>query len=272
MGLFNLRDKNDLALTNNDWFTVDFHSHLIPGIDDGAGSTDESLEIITSLRSIGIKKIITTPHISMKYPNTREKILSSFEILKAAVIKQNIDIEMEVAAEYMIDEGFQNLLKSGKLMTFGNNYVLIELATFSPYPALPDFLFEMQCNGYNIVLAHPERYLYWQNNFEPLRKLKDRELYFQMNILSLTKIYSADIYKMALHLVKEKMIDFIGTDIHNIESIPLIKNTLTTKMFLDMGRTGQIKNNSVLKLKQNFSNFRSLGNLADQPLQNSSRA
>jgi protein-tyrosine phosphatase len=246
MGIFKIRKKNTEVSTNADFYDIDMHSHLIPGIDDGVRNTEESLEIISSLKSMGIKKIIITPHISLNYPNNPEKIHTAFEQLKNNVAEKNIDIELAVAAEYMIDDGFSDIFKSGKLMTFGDNFVLIELTTFSPYPGLSDLLFEMQIKGYNVILAHPERYLYWQNDFEIFRKLKDRELYFQLNILSLTKIYSAEIHKMAVKLIKERMIDFIGSDIHSAEYIPKIKNTIADKLFQELADTGQIKNNKLL--------------------------
>ncbi|HNW88342.1 MAG TPA: hypothetical protein PKN48_01690 [Bacteroidales bacterium] len=247
MGIFNFRHKNE-AITSDytDFYNIDLHSHLIPGVDDGSTSTRESLEIISSLKSMGLKKIIVTPHVSVFYPNSPEKIRAAFEQLKNKVAENNIDIEMDVAAEYMVDDGFRNIFESGNLMTFGKNYVLLELSTYSPFPGLSDLIFEMQTNGYNIILAHPERYLYWENEFENYGKLKDRELFFQLNILSLTKIYSPEIHNMAVKLIKHGMIDFIGSDIHSLEYIPKIKDTLTNKFFQKLADTGQIKNNQLL--------------------------
>ncbi|HOY32651.1 MAG TPA: hypothetical protein PKW80_12305 [Bacteroidales bacterium] len=244
MGIFDLhRNKESLIPDIADIYTIDLHSHLIPGIDDGAGSFEEALEIISSLNKSGIKKIITTPHMSRLFRNSPEIIHPLFEKLKKRIVENNVDIELAVAAEYLVDEGFQQILESGRLMTFGNKYVLIELPLLYPFSGLSDMLFEMQSRGYNVVLAHPERYLYWQNDLGAFYKLKDREIVFQLNILSLTKNYSAQTHKLALKLIREGLIDVIGTDIHKPAQIPLIKETLTGKLFQELARTGQIKNN-----------------------------
>jgi len=247
MGIFNLRNRNKTNHFNyTDFYSTDIHSHLIPGIDDGSQDIEESLEIIASMSNMGIKKIITTPHISMLYPNTPDNINNGLTKLQKEVAARNIDIKLEVAAEYMVDDVFVEILKNGQLMTFGKNYVLIELNSYSPFPILSDIIFEMQIKGYDIILAHPERYLYWQNEFANYEKLKDRELFFQINILSLTNIYSHEIHKLAVRLIKEGMIDFVGSDIHSAEYIPKIKDVLSGKLFQELATTGQIKNNLLL--------------------------
>ncbi len=227
-------------------YSVDIHSHLIPNVDDGVRDIEESINLITFFKSIGIKKIFTTPHISMSFPNSPEKIYNIYGQLKDELIKRNIGIELEVAAEYMIDDGFRTIFESGNLMTFNNNFVLIELTTFSPHPDFYNLLFEMQSNGYTIILAHPERYMFWQNDLNTFKKLKDRELVFQLNLLSLTNIYSSEIHKMAMWLIKEKMIDLVGSDIHNEQYIPIIKDVLSGKLFQSLINSGQVKNNALL--------------------------
>lgn len=227
-------------------YSVDLHSHLIPNVDDGVSSIEESINLFTFFKSIGIKKIYTTPHISLNFPNSPEKLRSSYFLLKDELIKRNIGIELEVGAEYMIDDGFRSIFESGNLMAFHTNFVLIELTTFSPHPDFYNLLFEMQSNGLSIILAHPERYLYWQNDLNTFKRLKDRELLFQMNLLSLTGIYSPDIHKMAMWLIKEKMIDLVGSDIHNGQYIPKIKEVLSGKIFQTLINSGQVKNNALL--------------------------
>lgn len=246
MGIFNFQHKSNSQASNfSDYYQVDIHSHLIPGIDDGAKSLNDSLEIIASLKSLGLKKLITTPHISQAYPNSKEHILEAFGHLKTAVAENNIGIQLELGAEYMVDDGFWDIYKKGDLITFGKNFVLIELNTYSAHPGLSNYLFEMQSSGVNVILAHPERYLYWQEDFNRAKKMKDREVYFQMNILSLTKAYSADIHKLALRLLKEGMIDFIGSDIHSLDYIPKISDVLFDKQLMDLLANGQIRNNSL---------------------------
>ncbi|HQI71393.1 MAG TPA: hypothetical protein PLT47_11620 [Bacteroidales bacterium] len=118
MGIFNLRNRNKTNLFNyTDFYSTDIHSHLIPGIDDGSQDIEESLEIIASMSNMGIKKIITTPHISMLYPNTPDNIYNGLTKLQKEVAARNIDIKLEVAAEYMVDDVFVEILKNGQLMT-----------------------------------------------------------------------------------------------------------------------------------------------------------
>ncbi len=145
--------------------TTEVHSHLIPAIDDGVPTLVESIAIIKHMASCGYKKVITTPHIMGDfYKNGPENILPALEIIRSELKMQQVDIEVEAAAEYMIDDAFEKKISSGNLLTFGNNYVLIELP-FTDIPAnFKSALFELQVNGYRPVLAHPERYAFYAMN------------------------------------------------------------------------------------------------------------
>lgn len=238
--------KKTPAVSYESYYSIDIHSHIIPGIDDGAQTIEESLEIIAFFQSIGIKKIITTPHISGSYPNTNDIILSGYSQLKNKLIEINPDIDLHVAAEYMVDESFTNIIKQKKLLCFGKNFILIEFPYFSTHPDIHNVIFSLQSDGFSIIIAHPERYVFWGDTLNTFKKLKERGVFFQMNLLSLTSIYSEEIQKNAHWLIKNQLIDFVGSDIHHISAAPYIKNVLKEKLFFKMIETNQIKNNALL--------------------------
>jgi tyrosine-protein phosphatase YwqE len=206
---------------------TDIHSHLIPNIDDGSKSMDESLGLIKSLYDLGYRKLITTPHIMNDYyKNTPEIIHSGLENLRKALKDASINMEVEAAAEYLLDDGFESKLQSGKLLTFGKNYVLVEISYFAEPPSLHRMIFELQTQGYRVVLAHPERYKYWHQRFDQYQQLVDRGVYLQLNINSLTGWYSPESKKMAEKLIEMDMISFLGTDLHNQNYLTELQRSL----------------------------------------------
>jgi tyrosine-protein phosphatase YwqE len=195
---------------------TDIHSHLIPGIDDGSKTMEESIELVKAVQALGYRKMITTPHIMNDYyKNTPEIILQGLDELRNALAKANVDMEIEAAAEYMLDDGFEDKLKKGNLLTFGNNYVLVEMSYMAEPPNLSNLLFNLQTEGYQVVLAHPERYNYWHNQYHKYEEMSDRGVFLQMNINSLTGWYSESSQKMSQKLIAENRISFLGTDLHN---------------------------------------------------------
>ncbi|MBI9066007.1 MAG: capsular biosynthesis protein [Salinivirgaceae bacterium] len=194
----------------------DLHSHLIPGIDDGAKNMADSLVLAKGLQELGYKKAITTPHImSDYYRNTPEIIKSGLSDLNAELTKENISLEVKPAAEYYIDFDFVNKIGKEELLTFGDKYILVEFSFIEPPKNFKEAFFELQTNGYKPILAHPERYMYWNSNHDFLFELKDRDVLFQTNILSLRGNYGPGVLKTAEVLIKNKMVNFLGTDLHN---------------------------------------------------------
>ena len=211
---------------------TDIHSHLLPGIDDGVKTIEESIEVIKHLSSLGFTKLVTTPHImSDYYKNTPKIIKEKLEEVRAAVAKEGIPISIEAAAEYYLDEYFYNLVLDGKeLMTFGDNYVLFE-TSFTVEPLiLKDVIFYLNSAGYKPVYAHPERYFYLQENNQLLNDLIDQGLLFQLNILSLTGYYSKQVQKMAQELIKKNAFAFVGSDSHNILQANELQKAYSSKL------------------------------------------
>ena len=215
-----------------DWLEVDMHSHLIPGIDDGSKSMQESLDLISRLSGFGLRKLITTPHImSEYYKNTPEIIRMGLEDLRKSVKAAGINIEIEAAAEYYLDEIFLEKVKDGdEILTFGDNYILVETGFINRPQMLLETLFQLEMSGYKPIFAHPERYQYLLGDKQLLEDLVDRSLLFQVNLLSLTGFYSKPVKDFAETLLERGLVRLFGTDCHNpryldmLESLPKSKN------------------------------------------------
>ncbi|WP_036841390.1 tyrosine-protein phosphatase [Polaribacter sp. Hel_I_88] len=218
----------------NEFFPEDFidiHSHLLPGIDDGAKDLNDSIDLIQKMASFGIKNFITTPHVlGDVYPNTPEIIKAKLTEVQNELKKRNItDISITAAAEYMMDEQFSAILEKGNILTLKDNLVLVEMSYFSPPNNLYDILFQLGLKGYKPVLAHPERYNSYHNNFREFTKLKRAGCLFQLNLLSLTNNYGREVQKTSERLLKENLYDFVGTDTHHLNHLQLLKTIATKK-------------------------------------------
>ncbi len=196
---------------------TDIHSHLIPGLDDGVQSLSESLELLDGLQQQGYEKVITTPHVMGDfYPNTPEMIRSGLIQVQEALKASGLDIKLEAAAEYYLDEFFvESLNKREELLTFGEKYLLFETAFMNEPVHLKEAIFKMKSLGYQPVYAHPERYQYLHRDFSLVEDIVDRGALLQVNINSLTGYYSRPVQKMAEKLIDRNLVHFLGSDCHN---------------------------------------------------------
>lgn len=209
---------------------VDIHSHLLPGIDDGAKDLEDSISLIMKMYSYGIKNFITTPHVlGDVYPNSSELIQDKLLEVRTEIEKKGYkDINIRAAAEYMMDEQFIQRLKNDDILTLKDNYILVEMSYFNAPYNLYDVLYEIQLKGYKPVLAHPERYNFYHNDFNNYYKLKKAGCVFQLNLLSLTTQYGKGVQKTAHKLLKDNLYDFVGTDTHHHKHLKLL-NTIGNK-------------------------------------------
>ena len=206
---------------------TDLHSHLIPGIDDGAKTMRESLELLRALHALGYRKIITTPHtMPHRYPNDTAGSLEGLGALRRAVSDADIALAIDAASEYYLDEHFMARIRSGDLLTFGDNEVLFEMSYIVEPPQLDAVIFEMQSSGYTPVLAHPERYLFMHETFGRYEELKTRGVRFQVNINSLGGFYSKAVQKTARKIMDAGWIDYLGSDTHHRRHIDALTKTL----------------------------------------------
>lgn len=193
----------------------DMHSHLIPGIDDGAQTLEESIVLIKQFELWGYRKIITTPHImSDYYRNTPEIILGGLEKVKKAVAEVGIKMELEAAAEYYIDFDFEQKIDKEELLTFGNKHILVELSFMNPPENIYRIFFKLITSGYRPILAHPERYSFWHRDISKYEEIRDKGVLLQLNMNSLSGYYSAEVKRVAEQLIDKNIIDFISSDCH----------------------------------------------------------
>jgi protein-tyrosine phosphatase len=224
--------KKKIPLT--DFFTdgfVDIHSHLLPGIDDGAKDMDTSIALLLKMASFGIKNFITTPHVlGSVYPNSSEVIRQQLAAVKKELEKREIKgISIQAAAEYMLDGEFSALLDQKDILVLKDNYILVEMSYFSAPINLYELLFKIQLKGYKPVLAHPERYNFYHTDFKSYYKLKQAGCLFQLNLLSLTDQYGKGVQKTSEKLLKENLYDFVGTDTHHQNHLELLPKIGTKK-------------------------------------------
>ncbi len=195
---------------------TDMHSHLLPGIDDGSPDMETSLQLIRSMQKMGFERLITTPHIYQGlYPNTPEIILDRLAAVRAALQAANINIQLDAAAEYFLDENFDAQLAADRLLTLPERHVLIEMSFLAPYHKLHTTLFQMQTKGYRPILAHPERYLYYAGDLGRLEQIREYGSLLQVNLLSLSGYYGKPAKNLALKLLEKGWVDYLGTDLHH---------------------------------------------------------
>ena len=225
---------------------VDIHSHLLPGIDDGAKTFEDTLSLIKSLQSFGITQIITTPHIIQHvWNNTTEIITNTKNETQTKLITENINIPLKAAAEYLMDDQFEVLVKNKDLLTLKDNYVLVEMSYINAPIQLYNILFDLQVAGYIPVLAHPERYLFYHNNFNEYSKLKKAGCLFQLNLLATTGYYGKGVTKIAEELLKKGMYDYVGSDVHHKNHIASFEKRIEIKDVTPLNEI--IKNNQFFK-------------------------
>lgn len=219
------------------------HSHLIPGIDDGAKTLDDSVSLVRRMNSLGYTKLITTPHIQHDFfRNTPEIILGGLEKVRNAVREEKIPVELEAAAEYLLDDGFETLAEQGKLLSFSGKHILVELSYFNPNPNLKSLVFNLQCDGYKVILAHPERYTYWFSDIGKFEDLKSRGVFFQLNIVSLAGFYPDPVKKFAEKLIDKGMYEFAGSDMHNMNYMNALEKSLKEKSLKKLIESGKLLN------------------------------
>ena len=222
---------------------VDIHSHILPGIDDGVKTIEESINIIKNFQLLGYSKLITTPHIMQDvYPNNFEIISEKLYDVQTAIKKQNINITIEASAEYYLDNNFLRLIEDDELIPFMNHYILFETPTVSAPFILEIAIQAILDKGYIPVLAHPERYTYLYTNINKYKELKAMGVLFQVNAKSLLNSKKS-IYKIALKLIDEGLVDFIGSDTHRMRDIKNLEKITQSRIYKKLLEKNKLINN-----------------------------
>lgn len=214
---------------------TDIHSHLLPAVDDGVQDIETSLAFIEQLHAMGINRIITTPHIILdRYPNSVTTLTPPYEKVQAALQQKGVHIPFSFAAEYYMDEQFEELIPSSPLLTLHGKMILVEMSFMQAPPQLHQWLFSLIAQGYQPVLAHPERYSHYHSNYTQYSQLKDWGCLLQMNLLSVTGYYGKHIQKVAEKLLSDRLIDLVGTDLHHHKHMATIQSISKDKKLVKL--------------------------------------
>ncbi len=226
---------------------VDLHSHLIPGIDDGSKSMEESLILLKGMEALGYQKIITTPHIMLDaYRNTPEIITKGLYLLREAAQEAGLTIEIEAAAEYYLDDGFEALLRKGNMLTINEKYLLFETSYFAKPMQLEEMIFAITSSGYIPLMAHPERYRYIKDPLKEYERFKELGVLFQVNLNSFGGHYGKDAKDKANFLRKEGMIDFLGSDVHHSKQVDTLSGIFLSDAYRDIFTHNSILNDELI--------------------------
>jgi len=215
---------------------VDIHNHILPGIDDGARTVDQSLQMIKAFQDFGCKNFIATPHIMHNYyPNDKETILNALNEVKNELIRKNLkNVSISAAAEHMIDSNFESILESGHVMPLAKNYLLVEMSYLQASINFDIAIQKIATNRFFPILAHPERYVFLHGRSKKYGKYKEEGIMFQLNMLSLSEFYGKEVQKSAFRLLEEGLVDFIASDAHNLEHIEKLKSVKLSNKHLEL--------------------------------------
>ena len=197
----------------------DMHCHLIPRVDDGSKSEEETATCLRVMGAAGFKNVFITPHYTIPlFPNVESDILRRFDDLKLDLATHggyDGPKLLGVAGEYRVDTGFNDRIASSAFLLIGGKYLLTEFSLHQQVLGLDQVMFDLQMKNYDIILAHPERYPYYSSSSHVLQHLKDMGIYFQVNILSLSGFYGEGPRRKAYEMIENGWVEFLGTDMHN---------------------------------------------------------
>ena len=240
--MFSIFRRNKSVKVDLSDLGTDMHSHLIPGIDDGSDNVSTSISLINGLMELGYNRFITTPHIMWDmYKNNVSTIAAAHRQLQQAITENKLQVTTRAAAEYFMDDYFDNLVQTdSSLLTIRDKWVLVEISFASAPINFKNNIFQLMIKGYQPILAHPERYLYFAANKKLYEELKYMGCFFQLNLLSLAGYYGKTSQELAHYLIKKNYIDFLGTDLHHHRHLETLRTSAQimdpVKALLDTGK------------------------------------
>ncbi|WP_443945941.1 tyrosine-protein phosphatase [Pedobacter sp. AW1-32] len=219
------------------------HSHILPGIDDGAQNLNDSILLAKRFRALGFERLFATPHVMADFfRNTPDTINRALDVLRKGLLDAEIDLEVNAAAEYYLDETLEKKVREKEVLTFGKNYLLFELSFVNAPQNLFDFIRKIQDAGYQPVLAHPERYPYYYSSMEYYQQIKETGCLLQLNSIALTGYYGSGAKRVAEEMAESHMVDFIGTDMHHLKHAAALENSLSTPLMQQLLSQHQLYN------------------------------
>lgn len=227
---------------------TDVHCHLLPMVDDGSKSVEESLDVMEVMKECGFEEIRLTPHfIHLRFPNRADDIKERYKKFCADVEAKKGDRQIpritSVTGEFQIDDGFNEYLETGQLLTYKfsdetecseKGIVLIEFSLHQKRMGLEEKVFRLITEGYDVILAHPERYPYLDSHSEMLSRFKEQGVYFQVNILSLDGFYGEASLKKSFEFIENDWVEFLGTDMHNLTYAQALRHASTNKKIIKL--------------------------------------
>lgn len=227
-GLFSKKKHNDSTL----FYATDVHCHILPGVDHGAQTIEDSLTMLRAEKEMGINRVVLTSHVTAEtFENTPETLRPAFELLKQAVAETEDlrDMQLFLSAEYRIDEFWSKQYEQNNQMAMPGNFILMENSFHQELLGLDNLLFDLRVKGYYPILAHPERYGYYAQRHQRLEQLHNMGIKFQINLLSLAGYFGSHCRETALWMAKNGMIDMLGSDMHGMEHVKVIKSYINSK-------------------------------------------
>ena len=238
---------------------TDMHCHLLPLVDDGSKSLEESLEVMEAMKETGFEQIRLTPHFAYpRFPNDVDDIKERYKNFCNEVEANKGDRQLprmtSITGEFRIDDGFNNYVEHNNLLTYHFNdpkkgaekgMLLIEFSLHQKRMGLEEIVFERQMDGYDIILAHPERYPYFDSHSDLLEQFKEQGIYFQVNILSLDGFYGEASQRKAWDYIENGWVEFLGTDMHNVMYAEALRHSSTNKKIIKLLETTEFKNKNL---------------------------
>jgi len=242
MGWFFRTSKKEFDPIDFSVLKTDMHSHLLPNLDDGSSSIEDSIILVNQLNKLGFDSLIITPHImSDHYKNTPDTINKALDKLKSEI--SEINVKVSAAAEYYVDYDFEQKIGKEELLTFGDNYILIEFSFLEPPRKMFETIYKLQMHEYKVVLAHPERYPFFEK--DEYKELKEKNVFFQLNSLSLIGYYSKKVQEKSSYLIDSGYINFLGTDCHNLKHSNLYESCQTERLWHELVASKSLLNNTL---------------------------
>jgi protein-tyrosine phosphatase len=216
---------------------TDMHSHVLPGLDDGAETLEQAVALVQAMHQLGYRKLVMTPHIMGDfYRNTPDSVRGALAALRKATATAGVTgVELECAAEYYLDEWFGQKLEAREpLLSFGGDrrYVLVETSYINEPFNFADTMFQLKVHGYQPVLAHPERYTYMYGRFEHLESIRESGVLLQINLNSIAGYYSADAKRVAEKMIDAGIVDMVGTDAHHSKHTEFLRTKVLPSGYL----------------------------------------
>ncbi len=237
--------KRSVSFKDTGFFSdyTDWHSHILPGVDDGVDTVDEALRILVQYEQLGVRELWLTPHIMEDMPNQTQELKACFARLVEAYsqLKTSHPVTLHLAAENMIDSLFLERLEHDDFLPldYRGKTLLVETSCYHPPMNLTDILRRVQSAGYHVVLAHPERYYYMGD--EDYAQLYGMNVAFQLNLMSLLGGYGEDVQYKARRILSKGWYQLSGSDLHSARYLEqLLKGKLLKSDAASLQSIGKI--------------------------------